>query len=328
MIVDFQHHYTPAELRAGDGDDGGRVRSLFGEDGNPRHTPNALLHDLDAHIPMMDEAGIDAAVLSCPPAMDSDLETCRIANDRIRDAERDYPGRFIGQAHVPALGGRDAIHEIARCADELGFPGVVITSEPQRLALDAEELNPLWQEACRRNLYVFVHPPLFSLSYDQLNAYDLQRELGREFSLMTATVRLIDGGVLDRFPDLRIQIAHLGGGIGPLLGRIRGFHDREFFGVAGDERHGRLPERDFDHYLRERIVFDTAGVCGEALAVEAALMELPASQIVLGTDYPQEIRDPAKVRRFVDRLAALGAAGEAILSGNVERLLPAHPALG
>ena len=326
MIIDFQHHYTPPELRRGDPPPDGEIRSIIGDDGNPSHTPNPLLNDLDAHIAMMDFAGIDAAVLSCPPAMDADIETCRIANDAIHAAERKYPGRFIGQAHLPAMGGRDALYEMGRCAEELGFVGVVITSEPRRQPLDAEALNPFWQEACRRNMYVFVHPPLFSLTYDQLNAFDMQRELGREFSLVTATVRLIDGGVLDRFPDLRIQMAHLGGGIAALMGRIRGFHDRAFFGVAGDPRHGRLPEQEFDTYLRHRIVFDTAGVCGEIRAVDAALLELPPSQIVLGTDYPQEIRDPMKIRNFIDAIGDLGRPGTTILSENAVRLLPEHPA--
>ena len=102
---------------------------------------NPLLSDLPAHVRMMDHAGIDAAVLSCGEGFDQpNLATCRFINDSCRQAELDYPGRFIGLAHVPTLKPEEAAVELKRCAVDLGFPGVVIASELQGLALDAPEL--------------------------------------------------------------------------------------------------------------------------------------------------------------------------------------------
>ena len=120
---------------------------------------------------------------------------------------------------------------------------------------------------------------------------------------------------------LTIQMAHLGGGIASVLGRIRSYQDREFWGTAGNERHGRNPEEDFDSYLAERMVFDTAGFCGDARSVATSLVELPAERIVFASDYPQEIRKPAAVRAFVDGIRALGEAGDGILGGNNGLLL-------
>ena len=68
--------------------------------------------------------------------------------------------------------------------------------------------------------------------------------------------------------------------------------------------------------------FDVAGFCGEIGAIRASLIEIPSQRIVFATDYPQEIRDTAKVRDFVDGIRALGDAGQEILSGNVGLLLP------
>ena len=121
---------------------------------------------------------------------------------------------------------------------------------------------------------------------------------GREFSLVQATIRLINGGVFDRHPGLTIQMAHLGGGIASVLGRIRSYQDRDFWGTAGNDRHGCNPERAFDSYLAERMVFDTAGFCGDARSVATSLVELPAERIVFASDYPQEIRKPAAVKRL------------------------------
>ena len=68
-------------------------------------------------------------------------------------------------------------------------------------------------------------------------------------------------------------------------------------------------------------MFDTAGFCGALGAVKSALIEIPASRIVFATDYPQEIRDRSAVADFVKELRGLGKNGEAILSGNVDKLI-------
>jgi len=320
MIVDFQQHYTPRELvepRLAAG-----PTALNYSDGVPSYILHPLLYDLDEHVRMMDMAGIDVAVLSSGAGMGTDLELCRLVNDSLKKAQEDYGGRFVGLAHVPPLGGPESLRELARCAQELGFPGVIIPSDIQGLPLDAPELDLFWAEVCRLGLYVFVHPALRPPGVEHMQAYDLARSVGREFAMVLATLRLINGGVLDRFPALRVQMAHLGGGLAALLGRVRSYQDKTFWGTASDPRHGRLPERHLDYYLRERILFDTAGFCGAINPVKAALLELPASQIVLGTDYPQEIRSAEAVRDFVREIRALGAPGSAILEGNVGRLLP------
>jgi len=135
MIIDFQHHYTPPELM----ETGGVGILRLDEHGNPNYKFNPLLADLPAHIRMMDRAGIDVAVLSYGTGFDQPkLDTCRLINDRICQAQRDYPGRFIGLAHVPALDAAVAVAELKRCAVELDFPGVVVASEVQGQALDAD----------------------------------------------------------------------------------------------------------------------------------------------------------------------------------------------
>lgn len=319
MIVDFQHHFTPRELFKEDL--GGRTILQYDETGAPSYTLHALLYDLDEHIQMLDAAGIDAAVLTSGAGMCADLERSKLINDKAAKAERDYPGRFIGCAHVHPLGGPEALHELARCADELGFPGVIITSEVNGLFLDAPEFEPFWTEAEKRGLYVFVHPAL-KLNFPQaFDSYDMARGVGREFSLIMATIRLINSGVLDRHPNLTIQMAHLSGGIAAMLGRIRGFQDKEFWGTKGNPRHGALPQKDFDYYLRERMVFDTAGFCGAVGAVKTALVELSPARIVFASDYPQEMRTRQAVKDYVDAIRAIGPDGERILGKNTPLLL-------
>jgi predicted TIM-barrel fold metal-dependent hydrolase len=319
MIVDFQHHFTPRELFKQD--PGDRLIVAFDETGAPSYTSHRMLYDLDEHIRMMDVAGIDAAFLTSAAAMCADLDRSKLVNDKAKQAERDYPGRFIGAAHAHPLGGAEAFQELARCTHELGFPGVVITSEMNGLFLDAPELEPFWKEAEKLGLFVFVHPALKLNFPQQFDAYDTARSVGREFSLIMTVIRLINSGVFDRHPSLTVQMAHLGGGIASMLGRIRGYQDKDFWGLRGNAKHGRTSEKEFDHYLRNNFVFDTAGFCGAIGSVQTALVELPAERLVFATDYPQEIRGREAVRDFVADIRNLGPVGEKILSGNVDLLL-------
>jgi predicted TIM-barrel fold metal-dependent hydrolase len=166
-----------------------------------------------------------------------------------------------------------------------------------------------------------VHPALKLNFPQQFNAYDTARSVGREFSLIMATIRLINGGVFDRHPSLMVHMAHLGGGIASMLGRVRSYQGKDFWGLRGNAKHGRTGEKDFDYYIRNNFMFDTAGFCGAIGSVKTALVEIPAERLVFATDYPQEIRAREAVRDFVGDIRKLGPLGEKILSGNVDVLL-------
>jgi hypothetical protein len=84
----------------------------------------------------------------------------------------------------------------------------------------------------------------------------------------------------NRHPNLTIHMSHLGGGLSALLGRIRSYQDKEFWGTLGNARHGMKPKKDFDYYLQNNMVFDTAGSAAAMGAVKGALIEIPASRIV------------------------------------------------
>ena len=89
MIIDFQHHFVPPALLPEGAAD--RPFTRYDEHGVPSYSFHSLLVDLDAHIEMMDVAGIGAAVLSCAEGMCASLEKSIICNDAAKAAERDWP---------------------------------------------------------------------------------------------------------------------------------------------------------------------------------------------------------------------------------------------
>lgn len=307
-VIDFHIHYSPKALIQDKLD---KLRSPDDKQvsyvqGVPAYTTHNGLHDLDRHIRMMDHAGVDIAVISSGEGMGGDLEKCKIVNDALHEAMAIHEGRIIGMAHAPALGGAAAFAELERGIKQLGLKGVAVTSTVQGKGLDDKELWPFYEKVQELGTFLFVHPALASptLGFQGFDAYDLYRAVGREFDLVLATIRLICGGVLDDFPDLKIVISHLGGGITSLLGRIKSYQDKEFWGLSGDPVHGRTAKEPFEHYL-SRLYFDTGGHIGDMTAVQAALLNIPSDRLLFGTDYPQEIRTKEEIRQFVDNIDRL-----------------------
>jgi 2,3-dihydroxybenzoate decarboxylase len=325
MIIDFHIHFSPEEDVRAQLRQGGETQVTY-RDGIPTYTHHDGLHQLDRHLECMDGAGVEVAVLSSAPGMVGDLKTCVRVNDRLAKAEQDYPGRLRGLAHAPAFGGKAALDELTRCHDELGFPGVVLTSTIAGRSLDDPDLDPYWERVQELGMFAFVHPALGepATGLQAYQDYDLYRCVGREFDLILATARLIFGGVFDRFPGLQVVMSHLGGGIGPILDRIRGYQDKSLMGVADDPRHGRTADKPIDHYLENALFFDTGGFFGSVPAVAAGLITLPQDRIVFGSDYPQEIRSPEEFARFTRELREMDAPPavvEGIFSENARHLI-------
>src|SRR3546814_15224113 len=86
MIVDFQHHFVPRELAPEGSAEG---KTVYDAHGVPSYSFHSLLYDLDEHVAMMDEAGIDAATLSCAEGMCGPADKCRLINDAAKKAERE-----------------------------------------------------------------------------------------------------------------------------------------------------------------------------------------------------------------------------------------------
>ena len=320
MIIDFHMHYSPEEFVRDKLGPGGSPQTVF-VDGSPAYTYHDRLFSLEKHIACMDKAGVDIAVLSSGAGLTDNLDRCRMVNDKLKEVEDSFPGRFLGLAHVPPLGGEPSIRELDRAASKLGFKGISIPSVIGKTELDATELRPFFKKVSEMGLFVFVHPALSS-SGAYLD-YDLGRSVGREFQLVLTVIRLINGGVLDEFPELNFIISHLGGGIAALMGRIEPYQDKVFWGTADHPRHGKLPGGPFRDYF-DRIYFDTGGFFGNINAVKCALVEMKPKNIVFGTDYPQEIRDENQIERFVKDIKKLPLSPreiQGILGRNGKRLL-------
>ena len=320
MIVDFQHHYIPVALAKKRGLYSNTGRTLLQEGGLPATTMHQRLYDLELQLKDMDEAGVDVSVLSCLLGWTAPMEECRFINNDLAEIQKKFPRRFIGLAQAPVLEGKTAIAELRRALTELGLHGVTITSQVTGVSLDSPKLYDLYELACELGAPVFVHPALVPTGYQHLQDYDLPRVLGREVDLTVATTRLIAGGIYDRYPNLKIVMAHFGGGIAAVKERL----------VGKGYRFGTL-KKPFGEYF-DQVYFDMAGFEGGTIALNCALQGIRPERLVFASDYPQDFtgvntdtgKGMSDLRNYiaaVRKLPLSAAQREDILSGTAARLL-------
>jgi len=320
MVIDFQHHYIPVELAKRRGLYSETGRTMLREGGLPATTMHQRLYDLDLQLRDMDEAGVDVSVLSCLLGWSAPLEECRFINDDLAALQEKYPNRFVGLAQAPVLDGKAALEELRRAIGDLGLRGVTITSQIHGLSLDSPKLYGLYEIACALDVPVFVHPALVPTGYEHLKDYDLPRVLGREVDLTVATTRLIAGGIFDRFPSLKIVMAHFGGGIAAVKERL----------VGKGYRFGTL-KKPFAEYF-DRVYFDMAGFEGGMTALNCALQAMRPERLVFASDYPQDFtgvntdtgKGMLELKNYIKAVRNLpldGGSKEKILSGTASALL-------
>jgi predicted TIM-barrel fold metal-dependent hydrolase len=323
MIVDFEHHYFPEELFIKYGGKPGEVVVLY-QNGIPQVSLNDKLYLLDEHLRFMDESGIDMAVLSTTGLL-NDLEDCRLINNSLAKLMKEHATRFVGLAQVLPLGGKEAFGELDRAINTLGLKGVNIRSQINGQSLDSPELWPFFEKVSRLGVPVFVHVAPAPQGYDalKLSYFDLYRSIGREFDLANATARLILSGVLERFPDLKIIMAHFGGGIAALRERIDIWGKLDHWSDPAEM--AKRISRPFTWYL-EKMYFDLAGYTGGMNALKCALTTVSPKHLLFATDYPQPLRSdvPHLMRDYIENIKKLDLDEESkrsILGGNAVKLL-------
>lgn len=272
-------------------------------------------------IAFMDRHGIGVTVVSpANPWLDFLDDAGPIATEINQDMEAlcaGSGGRLYGLGLLP----RDpatAAAELARIATLPHLRGAAIGTTGAGKGLDDPAMDPVWAAAERDGLMMFVHPH-YGLGTEALGGYGhaMPLALGFPFETTAAVARLVLGGTFDRFPGLRLMVAHSGGVLPYLAARLDAC-------VAGDAHSPVKLRHEPSSYLRN-MYFDAISYQTPTLALLISLVG--AGRIMFGTDHPffpphvpnaaldaTEWHSPAVHRPVI---AALGPDTEAaLLSGN------------
>jgi len=308
MIIDSHVHYRPP--------------SLFTK--KEMDKADLLMSDLEHYLEMMSRAGIDRLVLSTPMAGEASIGECQRTNDLLAQAQAEHPDRIIGIGQLILHNDGKIAMEADRVIKKLHLKGFMFNWPSTRVMVEDEGMFFIYETAQKHGVPVFIHPAIKSpFDYGPMQGFGLARSCGRELDMTIAVVRLINGGVLEKFPDLNLVISHCGGAICALKGRIRLYQDRSAWGgravILSSVEH-------FDR-LFDRLYFDTAGHGGWLNIIKAAIMSIKPERLLFGTEYPKEILTAGGVTDFIHGITGLDVSEEAkqgILGANAARLLNLH----
>jgi 5-carboxyvanillate decarboxylase len=277
----------------------------------------------------MDANGIDMHLLSLvSPGVqifDADLGTSLAAktNDRLAELVRQHPDRFAGLAAVAPQDPVQAAREVERAMKSLGLNGIIINSHTHGEFLDDPKFSPLLEAAQSYRAPIYLHP---SFPPDSMikpfEDYGLHGAIwGFAAEAGLHAVRMVVGGVFDRFPDLQIVLGHMGEGLPYFLFRldnVYGFLRRQH--VPGMPRLKRNPS----DYVRSNIHITTSGMFWDDLLGFGA-KTLGAERILFAIDYPFESYRIA--RDFIANASISSVDRAKIMSQNAERLfnIPSRP---
>ena len=274
-----------------------------------------LLDDLSVRLAQMDAARVDIHALSVVPTLyhywaDALLanDIVAAANERIAATVAEQPDRLVGLATVALQHPDLATDQLRSAHSQLGLRGVEISTSVAGKDLSDPGLDPFWAAAEQLGSFIFIHPWGCSLGSRLSLAY-LGNIVGQPAETTVALHHLVFGGVLDRFPGLRICAAHGGGYFPHYLARADHAYE-----VRPESRTMARPP---SAYL-DTLYFDSLVYTDDALS--RLLSVAGPGHVLLGTDYPFDMG----VTNPVDRIESLGlpaADRDAIAGGTAARLL-------
>lgn len=311
--LDAQEHDLGVEIATIDD----RRRLVIG--GTPAHMPlHPGLSDLDARLAAMNAAGVDVQLLSSwidltayalPVAQGARL--ARLFNESVAAMVAATPRRFRGLCTVPLQAPERAAEELRHAVTRLGMVGVEIGTTVDGRELDDRDLDPFWAAAADLRCLVLLHP-LQALAGRGVRRHFLSNMIGNPAETTIAVGHLVFGGVLERFPDLRICAVHGGGFVPYQAGRMgRGYVGRPDLTATALTEPPRAS--------LARLYFDT--VLHDPMALDALVAFAGADRVLLGSDYPFEMGDPDPVTTVSTIPGLDDDARERIVRGNVERLI-------
>ncbi|HVR16910.1 MAG TPA: amidohydrolase family protein [Candidatus Limnocylindrales bacterium] len=304
-------------------------------DGKPtRHTalkPDSIesmeLTDIGARLRSMDEEEIAIQVvypslfLAYPLTSNTALATAlyssynRWLGDRLSDNER------IKWAAIANLDDVGAAVQQVREAKSLGASAVMVLGTAGDLTFDHPTLLPFFESLAQTNLPLAVHVgwscPALNNIYSHIYPSGVIAFL---VPVMMGLVALISGGVLDRFPDLRVAFLEAGcQWVHFVLERMdhrfrRTRNQLSTFHSQTAPRHDLPP---MEYVRKGNLFFSTEA---DDVLLPHVIDLVGADNMVFGSDMPHGDREPFVVRKVKERKDISDSAKLKILESNPARL--------
>ncbi|UKZ63313.1 uncharacterized protein TrAtP1_004543 [Trichoderma atroviride] len=246
-------------------------------------------------VHFMDTHSIDISVISLAnPWLDflSASESGKMGESVNEEFSRmcsEHPGRLFFFATLPLTAPLETVLASVSHVQGLKYcRGIILGTSGLGKGLDDPALLPIFEAVAAARLTVFLHPhyglpnevwgPRASAEYGHV----LPLALGFPMETTIAVARMYLSGVFDKVRDLRMILAHSGGTLPFLAGRIESciMHDGQLVkeGKAGKGR------RTIWEVLKEQLYLDA--VIYSEVGLKAAIDASGADRLMFGTDHP------------------------------------------
>jgi predicted TIM-barrel fold metal-dependent hydrolase len=226
------------------------------------------------------------------------------------------PTRFAAFASLPIATPEQAAAELDRRVGQQNFKGALINGHTHGRYMDDKFFWPILECAEASNVPIYLHPtvppkPVADALYGgfapPVSAVFAAAGWGWHIETAIHLIRMILGGVFDRYPRLQVVVGHLGEGIPFMLPRLNRNLPTEVTQLA----------RPLGAYLRENVHYTFAGFNFAATFLDL-LLEVGVERIMFSADHPYG--SMAEARAFLDHIPVSAADRERIAHGNAEQL--------
>jgi aminocarboxymuconate-semialdehyde decarboxylase len=313
IVADMMTSAVPAHWRPAISVENGRQVVTFR--GRALRSIVAEFTDIEVMVGQAAAGGIDHLVLSpwimlvpTEAGLTEAIRVCRVQNEGLSLGAAG--GRVSALGAVPLQDAAAAAAELEYLMRLPGLRGAEVPASVQGRYLGDEAFLPFWEAAEATGALIFVHPTTRGFELPALDDYYLWNSAGNPLETAITAAHLAAAGVLERYPRLRILLAHGGGGLMSIRGRLRrAFAVRPEAGArSADGPDAALRRFYFDTVTHDRaLLADLVGYAG-------------ADHVLLGSDRPFDMGSGQPAGEV--RALRLGASDErSILGGNASRLL-------
>jgi len=211
---------------------------------------------------------------------------------------------------VPLQDPAAAVAELEYLMSLPGMRGVEVPASIGGSYLGEDSYLQFWEAAAGTGAVVFVHPSTTGLGLHALDDHYLWNSVGNPVETAITAAQLITSGVLERCSGLTVLLAHGGGALLSMRGRLR-----RAFAVRPEARSSSASEPD---EMLRRLYFDSLTHDDALLADVVAVAG--AEHVLLGSDRPFDMGTD-KPADEVRALSLSPADEQLILGGNARRLL-------
>ena len=306
-VIDFHCHHVPEKFSL-------TTQQNFPRDQRPRwEQTNRLLSDEKLLMREVESGDLEARVVNIPAALVADADgtlphdTICAMNDHMAALASRQKGRVLALATIDAYDGDRAGREVERAIGELDLKGIFVDAGRGDLLIDAPQARPALEAAAKLGAPVFVHPVNPQPMTNRMVPYG---RIGTLFARGTinaqALIALVEGGVFEALPDLRVVVTALAWGG---LAVAAEFDDQSKY------------ESGAIAVMRKHVSIDTMGF--KPALIRAAADLLGVENVMCGSDWPILNEGPL-TQTLANALQAAGFSAqeqEMIASGNAKRLL-------